>query len=89
MFSCSHVVTYGVVVQRKHFLVSMKLNYRFALVLVPLKNMADLKKKNQCEEMMHYVMITVNSMEQENDPDLDSPDLCVHPAQPSQSQIHL
>lgn len=51
MFSCSHVVTYGVVVQRKHLLVSMKLNYRFALVLVPLKNMADLKTTEKKKSM--------------------------------------
>lgn len=43
---CSYIVTNGVIIQREHFLImSVELNHRFALVLVPLENTADLNKQ--------------------------------------------
>lgn len=42
----SHIVTNTVIVQREHFLlVTLELNHRFALVLVPLENTADLDEQ--------------------------------------------
>lgn len=43
---CSYIMTNGVVVQCEHFvLVPVQLNHRFAFVLVPLENTADLRRQ--------------------------------------------
>lgn len=77
MVCCSYIVTNGVVAQCEHFLLmSVELDHRSALVLVPLENTAHLNRHISEIEINNMNNNQIHTSWRKDDPDLLTCPLC-------------